>query len=306
LPQGRPTKAFTLRDALAKEDTTLSKTVELLADLSLVISNGIPSRLGVSKGKNVYGEEQKKLDVWANDLLVTKLLKSGLVKEVGSEELDQPRSAKRGELTATIDPIDGSSNVESDNPLGTIVGLYRKPLPAKGRDLLCSMYFNYGPYIALILALPDGVHSFVAAGTGKGSNRFVSTGETIHLPEPGQVYGIGGLKNKWTPRVKGFVETLEQRGLKLRYSGSFTGDVNQIVHYGGVFAYPELTDAPNGKLRLQFESNPVAYIIEKAGGLGSTGSGRILDVEPTAISQRTPTYIGNEDLIKELENLPRP
>ena len=306
MPQGRPTKAFTLHAALAEEDRTLRGVLELLADLSLAISDGIPSRLGVGKGRNVYGEEQKKLDVWANDLLVTKLLKSGLIRQVGSEELDEPRSAKRGEFTITIDPVDGSSNIETDNPLGTIVGLYREPLPAKGRDLVCSMYFNYGPYIALILALPNGVHSFVAAGAGKGATRFISNGETIHLPEPGQVYGIGGLKNKWTTRVKAFVDTLEQRGLKLRYSGSFTGDVNQIVHYGGVFAYPELTDAPNGKLRLQFESNPVAYIVEKAGGLGSTGSGRILDVEPTAISQRIPTYVGNADLIKDLENLPRP
>jgi fructose-1,6-bisphosphatase I len=306
LPQRRPTKAFTLRDALSKEDRALRNALELLADLSLVISDGIPSRLGVGKSRNVYGEEQKKLDVWANDLLVTKLLKSGLVREVGSEELDQLRSAKRGEFTATIDPIDGSSNIESNNPLGTIVGLYREPLPAKGRELVCSMYFMYGPYISLTLALPNGVHSFVAAGTGKAANRFISNGESIHLPEPGQVYGIGGLKNKWTPRVKQFVDILERHGLKLRYSGSFTGDVNQIVHYGGIFAYPELTDAPNGKLRLLFECNPVAYIVEKAGGLGSTGSIRVLDVEPTAIAQRTPIYVGNAGLIKELENLPRP
>jgi fructose-1,6-bisphosphatase I len=305
LPEGRPTKAFTLREALNQEDRGLRNVVELLANLSLTISAGIPRRLGVGKTRNVYGEEQKKLDIWANDLFVTKLLKSGLVRQVGSEELEEPRSAKRGELTVTIDPIDGSSNVESDNPLGTIVGLYRENLPAKGKDLACSMYFMYGPYIALILALPNGVQSFVAAGTGTAPNRFVSNGEILRLPEPGQVYGIGGLKNKWTPRVKGFVDTLEQRGLKLRYSGSFTGDVNQIVHYGGIFAYPELTDAPNGKLRLQFEANPVAYIMEKAGGSGSTGSGRILDVEPTSNSQRVPTYVGNASIIKELENLPR-
>jgi len=103
--------------------------------------------------------------------------------------------------------------------------------------------------------------------------------------------------------VKKFVEGLESRGLKLRYSGSFTGDVNQVIHYGGVFAYPELTDAPKGKLRLQFEANPVGFIIEKAGGLASTGYERILDIQPTEISQRVPVYLGNSDLIKEFDAL---
>jgi len=281
----------------------LRKVLELLADLSLVISRGIPRRLGVGQSRNIYGETQEKLDIWANDLLITRLLKSELIREVGSEELEEPRSAKHGEFTATIDPIDGSSNVKSNNPLGTIVGLYRESLPARGRDLICSLYFMYGPYVTLVLALPNGVHKFVAAGSGTASNRFISNGEIVRLPEHGDVFGVGGLKNKWTPRVKEFVESLEGRGLKLRYSGSFTGDVNQIIHYGGFFAYPELTDAPNGKLRLQFESNPVGFIVEKAGGLASTGHGRILDLEPTSVTQRVPTYLGNADLVTEFENL---
>ena len=303
MPRRGPSAALTLHEALSEEDLALRKTLELLADLSLVISKGIPSRLGAHGGLNIYGEKQKKLDVWANDLIITKLLKSGLVRQVGSEELDEPRSGKHGEFTATIDPIDGSSNVDTNNPLGTIVGLYREPLPARGRDLVCSMYFMYGPYVALILALPSGVRSFVAVGTGKASSHFISNGGIVHLPEKAEVYGVGGLKSKWMPRVKQFVETMELRGMKLRYCGSFTGDVNQVIHYGGFFAYPELTDAPNGKLRLQFESNPVAFIIEKAGGLASTGHTRILDLEPTAISQRVPTYLGNTDLVTEFETL---
>jgi len=158
---------LTLREALSGEDQALRKTLELLAELSLVISKSIPNRLGVGKSRNVYGETQKKLDVWANDLTVGKLLKSGLVRQVGSEELDAPLSAKHGEFTVTIDPIDGSSNIDSDNPLGTIVGIYRDPLPARGRDLVCSLYFMYGPYVALVIALPGGVRSFVAAGRGE-------------------------------------------------------------------------------------------------------------------------------------------
>lgn len=304
--QGGPPKPLTLCEALKGEDRGIGKTVELLADLSLIISNGIPRRLGVGKSRNIYGETQEKLDIWANDLIIRRLLKSELIRSVASEELEEPRSVKHGEFTATIDPIDGSSNVKSNNPLGTIVGLYQKSLPARGRDLLCSMYFMYGPYVTLILALPNGVRKFVAAGSGKASVRFISSGETIRLPEHGDVYGVGGLKSKWTPRVKEFVDSLENRSLKLRYSGSFTGDVNQIIHYGGFFAYPELTDAPNGKLRLQFESNPVGFIVEKAGGLASTGHGRILDLEPSSITQRVPTYLGNADLVAEFENLKKP
>jgi fructose-1,6-bisphosphatase I len=109
------------------------------------------------------------------------------------------------------------------------------------------------------------------------------------------------LKQKWTPNVQNFVQSLERQGLKLRYGGSFVGDFNQVLSYGGVFAYPELVDAPKGKFRLQFESNPIAFIAERAGGRGSTGRIPILDVEPTSIDERVPTYVGNADLISELE-----
>lgn len=255
----------------------------------------------------MYGEKQAKIDVWSNDLLTRKLSRSGLVREIASEEMEQPVKLKHGEYSVTLDPLDGSSNIKSNNLMGTIVGIYREAnVPAKGRNLTASMYFLYGPYTQAIIALESGVYVFVASRKRAASKAFLSDGVPHKLPEKGTVYGFGGLKEKWTPRVHSFVESLERKGLKLRYGGSFVGDFNQVLYYGGVFAYPELVDSPNGKLRLQFESNPVAFITEKAGGRGSTGTGSILDVEPKKIDERSATYVGNSDLISEFEQMNKP
>lgn len=289
-------------EVLRNEDRGLRKLILLLADLSLSIAAEIPKSLGGTNQYNVYGEKQAEIDVRTNDLLTKNLSKSGLVRQIASEEIPQPLSLKQGEFSVTLDPLDGSSNITSNNLMGTIVGIYRETsLPAKGRNQIAAIYFLYGPYTEAVVALKDGVYIFVPSGRATGSERYLCNGKPHMLPEKGTVYGIGGLKQKWTPKVQDFVESLENRGLKLRYGGSFVGDFNQVLYYGGVFAYPELVDAPNGKLRLQFESNPIAFITERAGGKGSTGKMSILDVEPTRIDERVPTYVGNVDLISELE-----
>jgi len=263
----------------------------------------IPRELGFAGGINPYGEKQLQIDVWSNDLFTKKLLKSGLVKRLASEEMEEVAESKAGEYSIVLDPLDGSSNLKSNNLLGTIVGVYReKPLPARGRDLHAAMYFLYGPYHQLVLALHDGVRTFAALGGGSDGMRFVSDGLIRQLPKPPTVYGIGGLREKWTPKVREFVETLETRKMSLRYGGSFVGDYNQVLTKGGFFAYPELTDAPEGKYRLQFESNPVGFITEKAGGRASTGKQSILDVVPSSIVQRIPTYLGDSELVREFES----
>ncbi len=293
-----------LRDVVEPEGRSLYRLVFLIADLSTLLQSWIPRELGLAGGTNVYGEKQLQIDVWSNDLFTKKLVKSGLVKQVASEELDKVMKSKSGEYSVVLDPLDGSSNLMSNNLLGTIVGIYHdKPLPAKGRDLLAAMYFLYGPYLQLVLALQDGVRVFAAVGRGQGAKGFLSDGELHQIPKPPGVYGVGGLRDKWTPRVREFVERLEKRRLSLRYGGSFVGDYNQVLNKGGFFAYPELIDAPLGKYRLQFESNPVGFITEKAGGKASTGTGAILDVEPESISQRVPTYLGDSDLVQEFETL---
>lgn len=292
-----------LGEVLTEEDITLRRLVLLLADQSLAIAGELPKTLGETSRFNVYGEKQEEIDVWSNSLLTKKLAKSRLVKEIATEEIEQPLEMKHGEYSVTPDPLDGSSNIKSDNLMGTIVGVYRGArLPAKGRDLTVAMYFLYGPYTQALIALSRGVYIFVANKKIGASRAYLSDGMTHKLPDKGTVYGIGGLKEKWTPKVQNFVQSLERKGLKLRYGGSFVGDFNQVLYYGGIFAYPELVDSPNGKLRLQFESNPIAFIAEKAGGKGSTGARSILDVEPKKIDERVPTYVGNADLVKEIEN----
>jgi fructose-1,6-bisphosphatase I len=293
-----------LRELLEAEDRSLSKLVDLLAELSLRIVREIPKALGMTEGVNIYGEQQTELDVWSNGLLTKRLLRSGLVRQVASEEMETVMSADHGEYTVAIDPLDGSSNLKTDNLVGTIVGIYHdKSLPARGRDLLSALYFLYGPYIEVVVGTKSGVYLAAPAGRGTGASKFVSNGEPHRLPPKGLVYGIGGSRDKWTGKVSEFADKLEKKKLKFRYGGSFVGDYNQVLCSGGFFAYPELLDAPNGKYRLQFESNPVGYITERAGGKASTGTGRILDVEPVNISQRVPTYLGNKELVSEFEEL---
>lgn len=301
-------KRLTLKETLLREDRALRNLITLLADLSLTIAREIPRTLGSTKGVNIYGEKQLQLDVWSNNLITHKLLSSGLVKQVASEELEHILRSKRGEYSVVLDPLDGSSNITTDNLMGTIVGIYHdKELPAAGRDLLASMYFLYGPYLELVLANTEGVHVFVAAGKGsKGSEKFITDGEKRHFPDKSTVYGVGGVREKWTPKLHRFVESLEKRKLTLRYGGALVGDFNQVLVRGGFFAYPELLDAPLGKYRLNFESIPLALIAEKAGGKGSTGTRRILDVEPTDLAQKSPTYLGNADLVTEFEELSKP
>ena len=297
-------KAKTLKDVIAPEDPSLYKLTSLIADLTTLIRERIPRELGLAGSVNPYGEKQMEIDVWSNALFTKKLLRSGLVKRLASEEMGEVAESKSGEFSIVLDPLDGSSNLKSNNLLGTIVGVYReKPLPARGRDLQAAMYFLYGPFHELVLALHDGVRTFAELGKGSRSSRFVSDGLIRQLPKPPTVYGVGGLREKWTPKVRGFVDSLERRKLSLRYGGSFVGDYNQVLTKGGFFAYPELTDAPEGKYRLQFESNPVAFITEKAGGRASTGTGNILDINPSSIVQRVPTYLGDQDLVREFESM---
>ena len=154
----------------------------------------------------------------------------------------------------------------------------------------------YGPVDNLVYATKKGVHEFLLTNEG-----FVLTKENIKLPKKGKLYSIGGLRKDWLPDLKGFVRKVEEKGYKLRYGGSFVGDSNQILHYGGIFAYPSLVGKPDGKLRLVSESNPISFIIEQAGGRSSNGKKSILDIKYDSLQRRTATYVGNKDLIEKLE-----
>jgi fructose-1,6-bisphosphatase I len=250
----------------------------------------------------VYGEQQLELDVWMNDRIVEELSLSGLVSEVASEEMGEVKDLGPGRFSVVLDPLDGSSNVKSNNIFGTIFGVFdSKKLPARGSDLFAAGYLIYGPATTLVYAAGGGVHEFVQ-GAGGGPDDFLLAHEGLQLPATAKLYGIGGHRDKWILPVKAFVGELERELMNLRYGGSFVGDFNQILHYGGFFAYPAQVDKPHGKYRLHFESNPIAFITEAAGGAGTTGKERILDVAPTGIDQTVPTYVGNRDLIERFQS----
>ena len=291
--------ATTIKEHLETIDNDLAALILKISSIAKTISDELPYRRGKADTKNVFGELQLVADKWADQFIIEELRKTGLVKTVVSEE--QPDIVPlndSGTFNITLDPLDGSSNIESNNLVGTIIGIYKESLPTQGKQQVAAMYILYGPVATLVYTAQNGVHEFLYTKEG-----FVLRGENMKLPEPGKLYGIGGLRKDWLPAFRQYIEQLEAEGYKLRYGGSFVGDFNQILHYGGIFAYPALIEKPNGKLRLLVESNTMSFIVKQAGGASTTGKSSILDVVPENITQRVPTYIGNKDLIEKLEKI---
>ncbi len=270
-----------------------------VAKSSLTVWESIPFKSGMVAGVNPSGERQKAIDVFSNDEFAEALAATGAAKEIASEEMEEPVKAK-GSISVAMDPLDGSSNVETNNPLGSIFGFYSRSLPASGRSLVGALYVTYGSMVTVTLSFGKGVHRFVAV-RGPAETSFELMGVNIRLPERPEVYGVGGSRREWVPAVRDFVDSLEGRGLRVRYCGTFVGDYNQVLSRGGMFAYPELVNRPQGKLRLLYETAPMAYINEQAGGYASDGKRNILDIEPKTLPEPSPAYIGSADVVRDLE-----
>jgi fructose-1,6-bisphosphatase I len=243
--------------------------------------------------KNIYGEEQLTLDRSADDILKNHLQDSGFVRDYASEEQDAVMRIGQGEekYFITADPLDGSSLVDTNLAIGTIIGIHKEPILAEGRKtLVAAMYIMYGPLITMVYAAGKGAHEFVLNREGE----YVLSEDNIRLKEQGDIYSLGGLRSEWTPGHLKFVEYLEKEGYKLRYSGGFVPDFNQVlIKRGGIFTYPALKKSPKGKLRLLFELQPMAFIIEQAGGMATDGKQDILSIKVENLNQRCPIYIGS-------------
>ncbi|WP_136715369.1 class 1 fructose-bisphosphatase [Halorientalis salina] len=269
------------------------------------IRAGLTGRREYQADENPSGEQMLAADVHADQLLEERILAVDGVGSYASEERDEIQEAEEdGDIHVACDPLDGSSNLKSNNVMGTIVAVYDEPLPAPGRALRAAAYVLYGPITNMVVARDDTVTEYVIDcetqnAPGTGIERRPVDGD-VTLPSDPVVYGFGGRVPDWPDDFASYVRDIEQE-LKLRYGGAMIGDVSQVLEYGGVFAYPALESATNGKLRLQFEGNPIGYIIESAGGRSSDGSQSLLDVEPTELHQRVPVHIGNADLIERLE-----
>lgn len=280
----------------------LRRILDFFAQTSKYISKEIKKSNRKTAGTvNMYGEEQLALDVIVDNLIEKKLAheKSFGIKDFVSEERDQiiHLNTQGGRYSIAADPLDGSSLVDVNLSIGTIIGVHDGPIePFRpgSKTLVAAMYFLYGPNTTLVYTAGNGTHEFVQDEVGN----FVLCQENIRLNEKGKIYSPGGNRNKWLPRHRQFINELEENKYKLRYSGGLVPDVNQILEKGGIFTYPELIDAPQGKLRLLFEAQPTAFIIESAGGVATNGRERILDLTPKRLDERTPLYLSTK---KEVE-----
>jgi fructose-1,6-bisphosphatase I len=274
---------------------TIEAVRDAVAAATPEIRAGLPGRREEADAENPSGERRLAADEYADELLEARL---GAVDGVGayaSEEREGVVDAGEG-YSVAVDPLDGSSNLKPNNVMGTIVGVYDAPLPAAGRDLVAAGYVLYGPITTMAFAREGSVTEYLIE-----NGSITTLREDVTLPDEPTVYGFGGRVPDWSADFAAYVDEVESE-LKLRYGGAMIGDVNQVLTYGGVFAYPALQSSPEGKLRLQFECNPVAYVIESAGGRSSDGTGSILNVDPDGLHQRTPVYLGTESLIDRLES----
>ncbi len=285
---------------LSRHDEDVKQVILRVSEAAKTISRGFAARRGVSGSSNIYGERQAAMDVWADELLISTLGDSGLVRCLASEE--QPGvltfEGSSSGLGLTLDPLDGSSLVDVNLTVGTIVGIHGGDVLSPGKDMLGAMYILYGPLTTLTYCLGDGVHEFALDEEGE----FVLQEEDVAMPE-GRLYAPGALRRDWLPAHRAFIEGLEAEGYKLRYSGSFVADVHQILHRGGVYSYPAYAGGEEGKLRLLFEAAPMGFIVTQAGGAASDGQRDLLSIKPEAVSQRVPVYIGGKREIRLIDNI---
>lgn len=277
-----------------EEDRNLTRLLCEIADASKYIVNSIRTGdLGVAGTSNLYGEEQLALDVLSDRIMRKRLYHSGVVANIVSEETNDiiPVSPDcAGRYSVAYDPLDGSSLVDVNLAVGTIVSIYEGcDLMQAGRNQVAALYILYGPRTTMVYTTGRGVHEFAM----NQLMEYTLVRENITVAPRGSIYSPGGQRNLYTAGTESFVRQLEENGAKLRYSGGFVPDINQILIKGkGIFLYPHLQGKPEGKLRLLYELNPMAFLMEQAGGAASTGRQRILDLVPQGIDDRAPVFIG--------------
>jgi len=270
--------------------TTISET---LATVVPKIRTAFETHRACEGETNPSGEEMLAADVYADELLESRFGDLDCVGTYASEERADPVDVGTG-LSLAVDPLDGSSNLTSNNGVGTIVGIYEGELPAAGRDLLGAIYVLYGPVTTAMVATDDGVTEYLVSD---GDLEVLT--EDVSISDEGSVYGFGGPVPEWSRDFRRYAMSIQRR-LKRRYGGALVGDVNQVLSYGGVFAYPALETRPEGKLRLQFEANPISFIVEQAGGTSYDGDSSVLDAEAERLHQRTPLFVGSEEPMAQL------
>ena len=297
-----------LKDFLAEEKTDgrLAGLILFLSGLAGEVRKGFllsaRAKAGGESTRNMYGEEQMALDKYADAIFINGLKESRLAASVATEEQDHIVEIEGAKYPfgIVIDPLDGSSLIDVNLCVGTIIGIFPGSVLEPGRNMVAALYILYGPLTTLTLTTGNGVHEFVMDDSGE----FVLKQKNLQIPG-GKIYAPGALRKDYLPAHARWIESLEQAGYKLRFSGSFVADVHQILHKGGVFTYPGFKGKEKGKLRLLYEANPMGKIVTEAGGAASDGHTRILDIVPESIGRITPVYIGGRNEIGMIETFMR-
>ncbi len=308
-------------------DYARGELTNLLYDLALaakVIAHktnraGLSDILGGAGAINVQGEQQQKLDVFADDIIYRICDHTGRLCAMASEERDDfmqiPEQYKKGSYSLVYDPLDGSSNIDVNVSIGTIFGIYRcvdwdlrgrvEDVLQPARKLVAAGYVLFGSSTMLVYSTGQGVHGFTL---NPELGEFLLSHKDMRLPEPPQYYSMNhAYYDRWSPGVHRYLHWLQERKepeastLSSRYIGSLVADFHRNLLRGGIFCYPAENNKPNGKIRLLYEAGPLAFLIEQAGGFASDGYRSILDIEPTDLHQRTPLYIGNRSLVFQAE-----
>ncbi len=294
------------------EFTSLLNHISLAVRIitSRVRSAGLADMLGYTGDTNVQGEEVQKLDEYANEVLLSVLERSGHCCLLASEELEEAIfNEKSGKYVVLFDPLDGSSNIDTNVSIGTIFAVYRrrtregKPILddalQPGRDIVAAGYALYGPSTIFVLTTGHGVHGFTL---DPNVGEFFLSHPNIRCPPKGACYSANlGNYERWAPGAQRWADWInsedKDHGLPYgqRYVGSLVADAHRTLLKGGIFAYPADKKSPDGKLRLLYEANPFAFLFEQAGGMATNGAERILDVLPTALHQRTPLVVGSRE-----------
>lgn len=280
---------------------------------SAVRKAGIAKLYGMAGDVNVQGEEVKKLDVLANDLFINMLSSSYTTCLLVSEEnktVIEVEQERQGKYVVCFDPLDGSSNIDCLVSIGSIFSIYRKSTEGvptvsdalqPGNQIVAAGYALYGSATMMVISTGNGVNGFML---DPSIGEFVLTDPNMRVKEKGKIYSLNeGYANLWDPAVSEYVHGKKAKKAGARYIGSMVADVHRTLKYGGIFMYPATSDAPKGKLRLLYECNPMAFLMEQAGGQATTGKMRILDIVPSDIHQRTPIFLGSTDDVQEIIDL---
>jgi fructose-1,6-bisphosphatase I len=299
----------------------------LLRDLTLairVISRevrraGLVDILGLTGGENVHGEAVKKLDIFSNEIIIRAMRYGGNLCAMASEESDGlitiPTGADKGSYVLLFDPLDGSSNIDVNATIGTIFSILRRVSDDDGSDgcmadmlqpgykQVAAGYALYGSSTELVYTTGEGVDIFTYDPT---LGEFLLSDSQVRIPSRGKYYSINeGNSIHWYPGTRRYIDHLKQedaasnRPYSLRYIGTAVADIHRTLHYGGIFLYPIDRKAPQGKLRLMYEVNPLAMLIEQAGGAAIDGRRRVLEIEPTELHERAPFIAGSIEDVEE-------